>query len=333
MDDLTALRRMREDAPVPDRVRLVAARRPLMDAMTGGARRRRPLGRALKILGAVAAVTATAVLVTLVGPVEEGRVSAASAPFAPEREPRGDAWLYRAYLNVSTPGLPGATRPSDPAPPRSTESSESWNSYGGTAVYVREQQSNSLRGYKLDGPNILGSPRKLVRELARLPGDPEELLDALGRAIPISDTWGGSRARADYRRLWLVLSQVDGVPHGVRTAMVRTLRTIPGVVITEDVEDAMGRSAIAVYDALAPKDRDVERTELLLAPKTYEMRSMRSRLSDTTEGTTAPRMFERVLIKSLVVPEQQAVREGQDITVTPLTVSGSRTAGGVTVSG
>ncbi|MFF1835228.1 hypothetical protein ACFVXE_13620, partial [Streptomyces sp. NPDC058231] len=115
MDDMTQLREMRADAPVPDRAALAPGRQRLTDAVAGGRRglRLRADWRVASI-GAAAAITAAALLTTQIGggPGSSHGATAASplslhspaevlnrAADALEKqeapaEPRPDQWIY-----------------------------------------------------------------------------------------------------------------------------------------------------------------------------------------------------------------------------------------------
>lgn len=301
MDDLNALRRLRDDAPVADRTRLVPVRQRLLDEISDARPRSPRRARLAAVVGAVAAVTVAALLMTQLGQVVDEAPS--RQPYGTATEPRNDQWIYRKFITVAhmavrtDPEAGQAKTPPRTAPRRFAR--ETWSSYGGTASYY------GLGGEEVKRdphPAVLGAPKKLLAKVAKLPDEPTELKAALRVVIPIRDDWGGSRARADYRRIWLVLSQVDGVPRETRAALVRALRTVPGVVFEAPVKDELGRTAVTVRETLTNPSE--ERVDLLLAPETDDYLGSRTYPENSGGGgafSVVTTQYESGLVRTAVV--------------------------------
>lgn len=265
MDEMRTLQDFRADAPTPDRARLAPGHRRLLDEAARPRRRLR--GGWLSVVGAAVGVAVAAVLVTqVVPPSGTPRVKADRA--ASTAVPTDGQWLYEKTLTrQSTLNFRDDLNPvtEKGAPAYGEFTVETWTQYG-SGKRRRMLPSGSL-------DSVIGSsqpPKSLRRTVADLPEEPEEVLKAL-EAI--------DRAGSEYQRVHFTYTQVDSIPLESRLSLFRALTSIPGVVVRkEHVEDALGRTAVAVHvsdDNPFTKETH-RRQELLLDPETYEYRGERT---------------------------------------------------------
>ncbi|GGL38833.1 CU044_5270 family protein [Planomonospora parontospora] len=301
MDELSALREMRAQAPEADADRLGPARERLMAAArtapagTATGRRRLRSGRPARprsgglgrivpagMIGLAAALALVAVQVAPTGPpggdgapatpavaaryAETAVVLERAALVAESRPaaaaPRADQWQYRRYVTVQPNG------------DGEVQEHEEWLRYDG--------RQNA--GYDLDGafrvqdvPPDPGdddlSPEKYAERLRRLPTDPDELLahvtgDRHWIDLPKEDPGGAEPpdARA-FRVLSVYLGQRAVMPPELEAAIYRALARIPGVAVELGVRDAAGRAGLGVFHRPAGEER--ERRYLILEPDTF----------------------------------------------------------------
>ncbi|MFI0722422.1 CU044_5270 family protein [Streptomyces sp. NPDC021224] len=272
MDEMTALRELRTDAPVPDAARLAAGRWKLMSAAlspdTAPAPRWRRAGHAvagtLPRRTALAALTAAAVtagvLVAGGGARSPGQAqaqaqtetvaqvleaAATQARSEPSVRPDADQWVYAKSL--ACPDDDGCT------------TGESWVRGDGSRQYRRSdrlplvgvptEDSGSLSTYK---PGAL--PQKTYDLLATLPTNPRALLDRINHdpyfweptAISGYRPNGLQTPAVQFARIETLLT-VPEMPAATKAALFRALPLIPGLhVSSRPVKDAAGRTAIAV---------------------------------------------------------------------------------------
>lgn len=205
MDELTQLRELRADAPVPDRAALAPGRALLTDAIAGRSRRTRRLRADWRIasLGAVVAITAAALFITQIVDAtapRHGHLAARthgpdlSSPAAAlgqaanflERqktppEPRPDQWVYlrevggtvtdrvRVGDSVQTdPTVPQAMDRLDPHTPH-----ETWLKYGGEAEEKEKTTDLIHRPYSPSRPTASpSSSRRTLRNCSRNCAEP-----------------------------------------------------------------------------------------------------------------------------------------------------------------
>ncbi|GAA2429856.1 hypothetical protein [Streptomyces lavendulocolor] len=280
MDEMRTLQDFRADAPVPDRARLAPGHRRLLDE-AGRPRRRVRGGWLVTAVGAAAGVALAAVLVTQVVPPADGpRVE---AEYATVPEPGDGQWLYRklvvrqSTLNFRDDNNP-VTEKGPGWEPYGTFAEETWTQYG----------SGETRRMLFTGamdsvahPSRWGAPKHIRAELAKMPGDPLELMRALRSVITMPTGDPAGLDIADYRRIKAAFTDLENIPPKVRLTLFRTLRMIPGVTVRQEpAEDALGRPAIAVHwsDDNEFTRESHRRDELLLDPKTYEFRGERTLL-------------------------------------------------------
>ncbi|MEU8766281.1 hypothetical protein ACIQUZ_23525 [Streptomyces griseus] len=280
MDDLDTLRTLRSNVPPPDQHRLDAGESRLEAAIGRRPSRVRPRGRALALVGAPAAVALIVVAATISGTLRPD--GGQQIEYGSVAEPRDDQWIYRrtevktADLNFAD-DLNPVTREkaSNGSKPFTTPvEGENWVKYG-----TGESRTRTLGRVHGDADTApWPSPKAQKQLLAKLPEDPRKLLRALRTVIPIDDESQGSKDNADYRRVVLTLSTVDFVPPRARAAMVRTLKTIPGVRITDrPVEDVLGRPALVVSRTDHESEKATNlREETLIDPETFAYRGKRN---------------------------------------------------------
>ncbi|MFH8687963.1 CU044_5270 family protein [Streptomyces anulatus] len=293
MDELTQLRELRADAPVPDRAALAPGRALLTDAIAGRSRRTRRLRADWRIasLGAVVAITAAALIATQVvdtSAPRHGHLAARahdpdlSSPAAALNEaaddltrrktpvePRSDQWVYlreiggtvtdrvRAGSSIRTdPSVPQAMDRSDPHKPH-----ETWLKYGGEAEAKKRTPDLVYRPY---------SPRRLHRIATGLPQDPQKLLAELRRAFPADAGHrlaGETTDEHNYRAVFTLLDQSYAIPPHALARVYTALATVKDVKVTDHlVRDASGREVIAVT---RESSRMNSRQEIFIDPRTY----------------------------------------------------------------
>ncbi|MEU2619089.1 CU044_5270 family protein [Streptomyces sp. NPDC007157] len=295
MDEMTEVRALRADAPVPDRARLAAGRALLTDAVRAGERRRAGWRREFVIVAVVAAVTAVAVTAALlVGGGGTGRrvqpatpdidLKGLSARDFLERaadaldrepagtEPTGKQWIYTHV--VSTPG---------------DETSERWARYDGE-LRARYETADGRRltveparpgGEKLD---VYDSPRAVYRFVATLPADGEGTLRALRAWNALSDDGlkgPGGQAWDDYMEISTLLRYRFMPPAGQASLYRALALLVKGDVANHLVGTVTGRKAVAVANYFVVEDPQLPpyRTgrlpsmvqQVLIDPRTYHV--------------------------------------------------------------
>ncbi|MFC4467983.1 CU044_5270 family protein [Streptomyces xiangluensis] len=263
MDEMTAVRELRADAPAPSRARLAEGRERLLQETRRGARGRRLRADwRLATVGAAVAITAAAVIGTqVVG--DDGRTQPGSQPrytlelgsaknllneaadviaARPPANPRDGQWVYLKSVETNT------TDEEQPGP----HTSENWIKYA----------DPSMEDGKAGDDH---SPREQYGFLKSLPDDPERVR-AEARAFFNATDPGETRTQHEYRALSAIISRAYVIdPEGL-AKVYRAMATIPGVRAAQ-VLDAAGRDAIALY--LKGDSPGGSRDETLLDPTTY----------------------------------------------------------------
>ncbi|MER7840380.1 CU044_5270 family protein [Streptomyces sp. NPDC096040] len=292
MDEMTEVRALRADAPVPDRARLAAGRARLTNAVRAGERRRAGWWRReFVIVAVVAAVTAVAVTVALLaGGVGRGRRVQPATPDLDLKGMSAHDFLERAADTLDK--QPTGTEPTAKQwiYTRKTTSSapeeqpiEFWSRYdGGLVAYLpvagdpkvtvvpttRSQESKDFR-----------SPRDVYRFVAALPADGAGTLQALRARNAVRDTEGAPQAWDDYAEINTLLVKYNLMPpHGL-ASLYRALALLPAVKITDHLVDTpTGRKAVALaYDVTTlpdeltadDKGKGGVVTQVLIYPRTY----------------------------------------------------------------
>jgi hypothetical protein len=312
MDEMTEVRELRADAPVPDRARLAPGRARLTEAALTGERRRALWRREFVIVGVVAAVTAVAVTAALLvgggggarrsqpavspGPTLKG-VSASEflrrAAQVLDTEPDGAVptakqWIYTKQADESQDKRAAGG-------PLGAEQ-ESWLRYDGSAMASPDLQVDGGQGNEKisvtpmhlenGGEGDDRSPRELYRVLADLPAGGEQTLRFLREKNAIADGKGEPQARDDYVEVTVLMS-ADVMPSKGLASLYRALATLPGGKLTDHLVDtAAGRRAVAVtYGREAnPRNGQMMRDQWLIDPQTYRIVGIRLLQGDKVVG-------------------------------------------------
>lgn len=294
MDELTAVRELRAEAPTPDRARLADGKARLLDAAdrdgrgrTRGRRthRHRPTDWRLAAVGAAAAIALAAAVGTQVVGDGEGSRPGARPPAAvldlggakeflteaadavqddPVPNPRAGQWAYEKRLEIrAQEDGPGEEK----GGPRETEH------------WYRYADPEFEKGRSGDDH----SPRESFRFLADLPSAPAQVKKQARAFYPDDPGNEGSpgnagspgspggkdpeaRARHDFRALTLLAARArPAEPHGL-AKVYRALATVPGVKAVQTT-DALGRSAIGIY--LPERGEHGTQAVTLFDPETY----------------------------------------------------------------
>ncbi|EFE76934.1 CU044_5270 family protein [Streptomyces filamentosus] len=296
MDEMTQLRELRADAPVPDRATLAPGRKRLTDAIEGRSRRTLRLRADWRIasLGAVVAITAAALFVTQIvdtsDPRQSGPATVAgdldlSSPAAAlgeaadflERqevppEPRNDQWIYLREENPDQEKqwkeVPAEVRKKMPW----SYSPDSWIPYDDKAAENDESDTD----YR--------TARESYRIAAGLPEDPEALLAELRKVFPTGDGSNGPREDKDahsFRALTVLLESYP-LPPDALARIYRAMATVKGIGVTDHlIRDASGRQVIAVTRAYDANNR----TEVLIDPVDYSYAGRRDVVTRSHELT------------------------------------------------
>lgn len=294
MDEMTQLRELRADAPVPDRAALTPGRERLTDAIAVKGRRslRQRADWRIASLGAVVAITAAAIFVTQVvdisAPRQSGPATVAgdldlSSPSAAlgqaadfldrqdvPPEPRSDQWIYLREENPEQAEqwaeLPAEVREDM----QWSYNPDSWIPYDDKAA----ENDASDTDYR--------TARESYRIAADLPEDPTALLARLRKVFPTgSGPDGPSEAEDEHNfRALSVLMESYPLPPNALARIYRAMATVGGVEVTDHlIRDAAGRQVIAVTRAY---DRNTRR-EILIDPVDYSYAGEREVVARTHE--------------------------------------------------
>lgn len=300
MDELTQLRELRADAPVPDRAALAPGRALLTDAIEGRSRRTRRLRADWRIasLGAAAAITAAALIATQVvdtSAPRHGHLAARthgpdlSSPAAAlgqaadflERqktppEPRPDQWVYKrevggtVTIRRSLHDSPGPPPPTNMVRSAQDIPRDSWTKYDDKAL---EETPNISHPY---------TPSQLHRIAGALPKAPQDLLAELRRLNPTNgDIFAVAESEDEhsFRTALALLEESYTVPPNALARVYQALATVEGVkVIDHLVRDASGREVIAVTRDMVPSK---SRLEIFINPKDYSYAGYREVTTET----------------------------------------------------
>ncbi|MFE6828049.1 hypothetical protein [Streptomyces sp. NPDC057690] len=297
MDEMTAVRQLRADVPVPDRARLAPAHRRLLDEFEGLPRRGRA-GWKLKAAGAVAAVTAAALLSTLTLR-EDDRTPTQPAPTATARP---DSWVYHqvrlvllncpAGLSLSEYGEAGSfdlspgTRPCDTKTTTSFDQSR-WIRYDGLSVAQPDHSSSGdpddVRAWNdptTPSAREMLAPRETDALLTSLPDDPDAALKAiLKKSVPtrVTSAYRLTQAQRDFDEVVEVLSGASAVPADKARTIYRIITGLEGATEPVEVTDGEGRKVVAIGVDGNFRDYAYERNsmQVLLDPETFAYRGVR----------------------------------------------------------
>ncbi|MFF9490485.1 CU044_5270 family protein [Streptomyces sp. NPDC014676] len=296
MNELSELRGVRADVPLPDADRLTAPRARLTAAIRRETRPERAAhpGRRMVLVGAatagVLAVTA-GIVATL--PEDSTRASAGKGPRVLSAGASADA----LELAAATVEKQGGTEPGPKqwVYEKSTvflqgkpHSSEEWTRWDGTGhanlpgippagdisdfdpdelqVWYGPNQEEKWRKEGYDDR----SQRQFHRFLATLPSDPDRMMKRIREEHAIGSVEGETRAQRDWREIDVLYRSVL-IPPNVRAGLFRALAKIPGTRVTTGVKDPLGRAAIGVsvtYTERTPSGRQ-SKQEIFFDPESY----------------------------------------------------------------
>ncbi|WP_406840638.1 CU044_5270 family protein [Streptomyces sp. AHU1] len=290
MDEMTEVRELRAQVPVPDRARLAPGRARLAEAARASeARRALWRRREFAIVAVVAAVTAVAVTATLlVGGKDTGRtvrpaatpgvrfkgVSAAEflrqAADAVQTQPDGTVPTAKQWIYNKT-----AQEPLNKAHPE-TGAMENWIRYDGSASAFRMgDRPLDITKMHLEngGAGDDRSPREMYRVLVALPADGRATLKELREQNAIADSKELSQARNDYDEISVLLS-ADVMPAKGLASLYRALALVPGGKVTGHLVDTnAGRRVIALNYGRGkdPMTGRPVHDQWLIDPQTYQL--------------------------------------------------------------
>ncbi|MEE1809863.1 CU044_5270 family protein [Streptomyces sp. BE133] len=282
MDEMTQLRELRADAPVPDRSALAPGRMRLTETVASGRRvRRLKADWRIASIGAAAAITVAAVLGTQLvdaaapdrsGPAATTGTLRLSSPAevlnraadvlekqqaAPE--PRDDQWIYTKTVMAQSPK--SAQRSS--AVGSFTYDPDNWVPYDNSAA-AKNGKDDDYR-----------TSRQVYRAANELPDDPARLLAKVRSFYPTGNTAESppeAEAQHSFRAMGLMVEAYPIAPAAL-ARIYRALATVPGVHVTDHlVKDAAGREVIAIT---RKEDGSHEQREILLDPHDFSYAGMR----------------------------------------------------------
>ncbi|MER5838882.1 CU044_5270 family protein [Streptomyces prasinus] len=271
MNELSELRGLRADAPLPDADRLAAPRARLAAAFRQETRpERAALTRRRMILVGAATAGALAVTAGIVAtlPEDSTRVSARKGPQMLSADASADALELAAATVEKHDGTePG---PKQWVYEKSTvfaqgkpQSSEEWTRWDGTghASLPGIPPAGDISDFDPDelqvwyGPNQEErwkkegyddrSQRQFYRFLATLPSDSDRMMKRIREEHAIGSIKGETRAQRDWREIDVLYRSVL-IPPNVQAGLFRALAKIPGTRVTTGVKDPLGRAAIGV---------------------------------------------------------------------------------------
>ncbi|WP_461060306.1 CU044_5270 family protein [Streptomyces pseudoechinosporeus] len=331
MDELTRVRELRADAPVPDRARLAPGRARLLAAAQVGEPHRTVWGHRKAVVAlvfvAVSAITvAASVLVdggggagrevtpavsSTAGPHLKGmsarelldRAAAAVERQELIREPKGnEAIVTEQYLEY--PGFEDAVR-------------ERWVRFAEAAVHISpagpadwNAERRIVHESTEDWLPLSRSPKQVYDFLSALPADGEGTLKALREQNAVPDAKGAEQSERDFAEIAALLD-ADIQPLDGLASLYRALGTVPGGTVAEDlVEYGYGKRAIALrYPArmsssandvpASANDAPASATEWLLDPETYRPVGRRTLVNGELQSSIT-------IVTRVIVPEEES---------------------------
>ncbi|MFD9393395.1 hypothetical protein ACFWBB_22525 [Streptomyces sp. NPDC060000] len=294
MDEMTAVRLLRADVPVPDHARLTPARQRLLDEIAGQPRHGRA-GWKLRTAGAVAAVTAAALLSTLTLR-EDDRTPTQPAPTATARP---TSWVYHHVqldaldCGVGRSTLDGETGRVNLSPgqgPCETTTTrrldaDRWIRYDGMSTAMPDQNTSDPDDVQVWNEPVQQTletlpPRQADALLAALPDDPDSALRAiLEKSVPtrVTSAYRLTPAQRDFDEVVEVLSGASAVPADKARTIYRIITGLEGATEPVQVTDGAGREVLAIGVDGNFRDYAWERNSLqvLLDPHTFAYRGVR----------------------------------------------------------
>ncbi|KOG43264.1 CU044_5270 family protein [Streptomyces resistomycificus] len=278
MNELSELRGLRADAPLPDADRLAAPQARLTAAFrqeTHPERAALPRRRMILVGAATAGALAVTAGIVATLPEDSTRASARKGPQVLSAGASADALELAAATVEKHDGTePG---PKQWVYEKSTvfgqgkpRTSEEWTRWDGTghanlpgiapAGDISDFDPDKLQVWY--GPNQEEkwkkegyddrSQRQFYRFLATLPGDPDRMMKRIREEHAIDSIEGETRAQRDWREIDVLYRSVL-IPPKVQAGLFRALAKIPGARVTTGVKDPLGRAAIGVSVNYAEK--------------------------------------------------------------------------------
>ncbi|WP_327326061.1 hypothetical protein OG735_28920 [Streptomyces sp. NBC_01210] len=290
MDEMTAVRQLRADAPVPDHARLTPARQRLLDEIAKPRRGRG--GWKFAAVGAAAAVTAAALLTTL--PLrQQDNTSAVPTPRPGQwvhQQVRWDTWQCGSgastigyseagYFNLGPSSQPCVAKPAKPL------YQDKWVRYDGGALATPDESSKDPNDVDVWNDRYQGgwemlSPRLSDALVADLPDDPPAALRMIRqRSIPSRSVSAPrmTQAQRDFTEIVEILSGSPVVAPDKVGTIYRIITGLDGVTKPAEVTDGAGRTAVAIGIEGNFRDYATERNsiQVLLDPRTHAYRGVR----------------------------------------------------------
>jgi hypothetical protein len=202
-----------------------------------------------------------------VGTVAEAKIVLAAAadlaqnrPFTP---PRAGQWTYME-TEYREHGKPGLGEVQTAKTPLKTRIDRHWTRADG--LRVASYEKGKLVIWPTGGPGVM--PPSDYASLAALPRDPDALLAwAYKQKAPVK----GGNPQVAFSLLSSILGN-NVLPPDLEAAIYRALAKIPGVTLVKNGVDLQGRPALSVGYVI----EGWVRQEILLDPKTYVFRGLRS---------------------------------------------------------
>lgn len=331
MQELTRVRELRADAPVPDRARLAPGRERLLAAARADERPREVWGRravpgqrkavvALVFVAVSAIAVATTVLVD--GGGGEGRKVTPAVSSTPGPHLNGMSareLLERAATSVERQELLVVPRETDwivteqylEFPGVEDSVRERWVKFDEAAYHVgpatpadRTEDRRIVHDSTADWLPLSRSPKQVYDFLFTLPADGEGTLKALREQNAVPDTDGTGQAERDYAEIAPLL-EADAQPLKGLASLYRALATVPGgTVVDHEVEYGYGKRAVALSYPTRLNSPNAPRnatTEWLLDPETYRVVGRRSLVDGEVRSSIS-------VASRVVVPEENETR-------------------------
>ncbi|MCT2593824.1 CU044_5270 family protein [Streptomyces sp. N2-109] len=313
MDEITTVRELRDDAPVPDHARLSPGRQRLTDAMDHRSARLRVWGDwRITSVGAAAAVAAAVLVGTqLAGDAADTPAhpaasnvqqapdlsdasalllrAARTAAAQPDPKPRDGQWVYQQTVRGHETGPP-------PAPKRQ----ESWTLYNDPQFEDWKEGDDHSHGERYEF-------------LAALPEDAEGIFERAREFYPQDPKAPAKEPEAlhNFGAATVLLGTYPAPPEGM-AKVLRALAELDGMKAVDHlVKDAKGRPAVALF--LESAFMYGMRDELLFDPETLRYVGGRTvATEDSDPGSEGPPMKKGdILINGLVSEAALVDKEGQ----------------------
>ncbi|MFD5426570.1 hypothetical protein [Streptomyces sp. NPDC127084] len=291
MDEIEAVRRFREDAPLPDRAELGRVGRRLFEEIHKSPRRR--VGWKLTAVAAVCGVAAVALLSALPwgagGQNDTATPPPVSAPWVYQKV-RWDTWQCDTGASTYGPSEVGSfnlgsVSRSCEAKPAQPVYQTRWVRYDGGALATPDESTEDpddvdvWKGRFQDAWQML-PPRSSDELVASLPDQQgKALLTIRERSLPSRLVGAGrmTQAQRDFGEVVEVLAGCSRVTADKARLLHELLVGLPGATSSAGVTDGEGRPVLAIGISGRFRDYSDERNamQVLLDPSTYAYRGVR----------------------------------------------------------